>query len=219
MSLFHRFFPPLEAHAVWSVCVVRLMGMYVEDDFVEAPSQMLENWTWHPETLAMMSAHYKDDRPIPDELMQALVRSRQANTGISNLRQMVYATFDQEIFGTGAGERGLDTAAIFSRIYHEMCDLDTVAGTNTAASFGHMASGYDANYYGYLWSEVFSCDMFASGFGKEGVLSAEMGRRYRRCVLEPGATRDAFDLLRDFLGREPNNEAFLKMKGIDSPSS
>ena len=82
------------------------------------------------------------------------------------------------------------------------------------SSFGHLLGGYDAGYYGYLWAEVFGQDMF-SRFAEEGVLSPEVGMAYRRKVLEPGGTRDAIDLLRDFLGREPRSDAFLRKLGLE----
>ncbi len=86
-------------------------------------------------------------------------------------------------------------------------------GTFFPASFGHMMAGYDAGYYGYLWSEVYGDDMF-SRFDEEGVTSNQVGMAYRRAVLEPGGSRDGADMLRDFLGREPDNRAFLKKLGI-----
>ncbi len=82
------------------------------------------------------------------------------------------------------------------------------------SSFGHLLGGYDAGYYGYLWAEVFGQDMF-SRFAEEGVLSTEVGIAYRRKVLEPGGTRDAIDLLRDFLGREPRSDAFFRKLGLE----
>jgi thimet oligopeptidase len=86
-------------------------------------------------------------------------------------------------------------------------------GTHPQASFGHLMGGYDAAYYGYLWSEVYSADMYAR-FEKEGVLNPLLGREYRRKILEPGSGRDEAEALRDFLGREPSQDAFLKSIGL-----
>ncbi|XP_037080680.1 thimet oligopeptidase-like isoform X2 [Pollicipes pollicipes] len=208
-TFFHEF-----GHAMHCICsrahYTLFAGTSVEGDFVEAPSQMLENWVWEPEPLALMSGHYRDGAPIPAELLATLVRSRQANSGIFNLRQVALATFDQIIFSQPRS----DTAAIFGQVYREVTGIETMPDTNFAASFGHMAGGYDANYYGYLWSEVYSVDMFEARFKKEGILSPEVGRDYRKCILEPGSTIDALDMLKKFLGRGPSPEAFLRSKGL-----
>merc|ERR1719421_2098946 len=130
----------------------RFAGTRVERDFVEAPSQMLENWCWTPEALARMSGHYKTKKPIPEELMAKLIKSRNANSGVFNMRQIVLGSFDQAIH---TAEKA-DTAAELARLTLEMMEVPATPDTNMAAQFGHLAGGYDAQYYGYMWSEVYS---------------------------------------------------------------
>ena len=213
-TYFHEF-----GHVMHMLCskteTAKFGGTHVERDFVEAPSQMLENWVWEEEALKKMSGHYKDASEIPRELLDKLTASRKANAGGFNLRQIVLATFDQRIHCVSDAESAakVDTQRLFSDIYKDIVGLSPIENTNMPASWGHMV-GYDAQYYGYLWSEVYSYDMFESRFRKEGLLNAAVGADYRAKILQPGGTKDAIDLLRDFLGREPSKAAFLKAKGL-----
>ena len=210
-TFFHEF-----GHVMHQLCSKAKLRMFagtaVERDFVEAPSQMLENWCWCPEALARMSAHHETGAPIPQELVDALLRSRNANAGVFNMRQIVLGTFDQAIHTAAKA----DTAAELARVQNELMKIDTTPGTNMAASFGHLAGGYDAQYYGYMWSEVFSADMFVSRFEAEGIFNPATGASYRKEILEAGGSRDAAESLRAFLGRDPIQEPFLKSKGLST---
>lgn len=207
-TFFHEF-----GHLMHGLCsrtsTTRFQGLHVERDFVEAPSQMLENWCWHEEPLQRMSGHYKDGSPIPKELLSKLIDSRLANAGGFNLRQIILSTSDQRFHTSGQ----VDTTKVFGDTYKEILGIDIMPGTNMPASWGHMV-GYDAQYYGYMWSEVFSMDMFQTRFVAEGLMNPSVGKDYRTKILEQGGSKDAVDLLKEFLGREPNDEAFLRSKGL-----
>lgn len=206
-TLFHEF-----GHALHNTFarteLVRFSGTNTERDFVEAPSQIMEHWIWRSDVLKRFAKHYETGEPIPDELVDQLVAARNLNKAMFQLRQIQYGWWDQQMHG--GPERDLD------RIHTEGAKLSLLPihqGTFPLASFGHLMGGYDASYYGYMWSEVFGDDMF-SRFEEEGVTNPEVGRAYRREVLERGGTLDGDEMLRNFLGREPNNEAFLRKLGI-----
>jgi Zn-dependent oligopeptidase len=187
----------------------RFSGTNTERDFVEAPSQIMEHWCWNPDVLGRFARHHQTGDPIPRELVDKLVAARNLNVGIANLRQIHFGVLDLDLHGPGPDK---DLDAILRRAV-EISLLPFQEGTFFPANFGHLLGGYDAGYYGYLWSEVFGDDMF-SRFEAEGVTSPDVGAAYRREILERGGSRPADEMLRDFLGREPNNEAFLRKLGI-----
>ncbi len=185
-------------------------GTRVKRDFVEAPSQMLENWVWEKESLAHLSGHYKDKaKKLPDELIQKLIAAKLMNVGLNYLRQLTFATLDLEYHSAPV----VDTTAVYKRLTKDIMMIPIQDGTMPQASFGHLMGGYDSGYYGYLWSEVYAQDMFTR-FEKEGLLNTKTGGDYRKWILEPGGEVDPFALVRSFLGREPNETAFLKSVGL-----
>jgi len=185
-------------------------GTNVEGDFVEAPSQMLENWVWEEESLRLMSSHYQTKEPIPKEVLEKLVASQKSFSGAKALRQMFFATYDHMLHTRGEA----DTVAIAKDLYKELLGIDRIEGGNIGATLGHLV-GYDGGYYGYMWSEVFSHDMFQTRFAAEGILNPATGKDYRDMILRPGASLDGGVMLRTFLGREPNQDAFLRSKGLE----
>jgi thimet oligopeptidase len=184
-----------------------LSGSAVAQDFVEAPSQMLENWVWDPSILKRVSGHYSDSKQkMPDDMIAKIVASRDFNRGYFYSRQLSLGLTDMALH-TAQGP--VDVTQTCQRIHKDVMGFDAVAGSHFCAGFGHLMGGYDAGYYGYLWSEVFAVDMFTA-FEKDGLLSSKTGGRYRDTILEQGNMLDAVDLLTEFLGRAPNNSAFLK---------
>ena len=189
--------------------LTKFSGTSTEGDFVEAPSQIMENWTWEPRVLARFARHYQTGEPIPTELVNQLTAAKNLHIALLTLRQAQFGLLDMWLHDE-ATDKDLDEIHVRST---EVSLFPVHEGTFYPASFGHLLSGYDAGYYGYLWSEVYGDDMW-SRFDQEGVTNPEVGADYRREVLERGGSRDGIEHLRAFLGREPNNEAFLKKLGI-----
>jgi Zn-dependent oligopeptidase len=213
LTLFHEFGHVLH-QTLTRTELAWFSGTNTEGDFVEAPSQIMEHWTWNADVLARFARHHETGEPIPEDLVSRLVAARDLNVGLSTLRQIQFGVLDMELHGPG-DDKDLDeihrrAVAVSLLPHHE--------GTFFPASFGHLLSGYDAGYYGYLWSEVFGDDMF-SRFEDEGITNDTVGRAYRREILERGGSVDADEMLRSFLGREPNNRAFLRKLGIASSDS
>ncbi|HVO31920.1 MAG TPA: M3 family metallopeptidase [bacterium] len=190
-----------------------LAGSNVARDFVEAPSQMLENWVFEPEVLALISQDPKDPKKtIPEDLVKKVVATRTFDSGVKYTRQVFLGEADQYLHTHGDK---VDSDRECARLWDETMGFKQDPNEHFCSTFGHPMGGYDAAYYGYLWSLVFASDMFTR-FQKEGVLNPQTGRAYRDAILAKGRTQDPDALLREFLGRDPNEEAFLKLAGIKS---
>ena len=213
-TYFHEF-----GHVMHNICskvqFKLFSGTSVERDFVEAPSQMLENWCWEPEVLEKFAVHYQTNQPIPRDLVAKLVKSRHVGAGLSNLYQLFSGLFDMALHNTENTD--IDTTKLYTQMREEITKLKTPSETiwRPLATFGHLMGGYDSAYYGYLWSLVFAADMFSSRFKKEGIDNEKTGLSYRKEILQPGGSKDANDLIYNFLGREPNDKAFLTKLGLD----
>lgn len=210
VTYFHEF-----GHCMHHLCaekptMVAFAGTCVERDFVECPSQMLENWCWDTKILKRLSApHIDTNLALSDSLIAQLVKSRNANEGIAAQRQIAFALFDQLLHSSPCA----DITKLYFETFAGVTGFHPTPGTCMPASFGHLC-GYDAQYYGYLWAEVFSADMYVSKFGEGRQLNGEAGREYREKVLGPGGSIDAVDILKNYLGREPSMDAFFKLKGM-----
>eukprot|EP01114_Cavostelium_apophysatum_P016229 TRINITY_DN4565_c0_g1_i8.p1 TRINITY_DN4565_c0_g1~~TRINITY_DN4565_c0_g1_i8.p1 ORF type:complete len:854 (+),score=139.97 TRINITY_DN4565_c0_g1_i8:123-2684(+) len=220
VTYFHEF-----GHVMHNLCgrgatYWRETWFNVELDFLEAPSQMLENWCWNPDILRRLSGHYETSQPMPDALIESLIKSRRVCEGLAKLRQIHYSLYDLVLHSNPPFSLDEDPqtnsgklSEMWINMRKETALIGAAPGSNVPAAFMHLAAGYDAGYYGYMWSEVFSADMF-SRFEEEGVLNADLGRKYRQKILFPAATKGGEELLEDFLGRKPNEKSFLKKLGI-----
>ncbi|PCH91932.1 MAG: hypothetical protein COB85_08670 [Bacteroidetes bacterium] len=182
-------------------------------DFVEAPSQIYENWAWNKETLSLFAKHHETGEIIPDELLDKMLAAKYMNSGVGALRQLFYGTYALTVHDTYVPYGDQNTTQIGYDLRKEITGGEYVDGDQFEASFGHLI-GYTAGYYGYMWSKVYAQDMW-SVFEEKGPLNKEVGMQYRRKVLEPTGSGDALELVIDFLGREPNNEALLKDLGLE----
>lgn len=187
-----------------------LSGSSVKRDFVEAPSQMLENWVWNPKILKMLSHNYKTGEPLPDAMIAKMIAARHAGDGVFYERQVMLALTDLDYHTSG---EKVDTTAIWNRLKQDVMMQAPIPGSQPQATFGHLMGGYDSAYYGYLWSKVFAEDMFTV-FDRMGLTNPQAGARYRIWILARGNTADPDVLLRGFLGRPPNSEAFLRSLGL-----
>jgi thimet oligopeptidase len=186
-------------------------GSSVARDFVEAPSQMLENFVWDRRVIDLISGHYEDpSKKLPEELFSKMKEARGFNQSIGYLGQLAYAMADMTLHAAVP----VDTSALFNTVLRMVTGEVAQPGSRADASFGHLMGGYDAGYYGYLWSLVYAEDIF-SVFAENGVISPETGLRYRRTILEKGSSQPEMDTLAEFLGRQPSEKAF--MEGLAPP--
>lgn len=208
-TFFHEFGHCL--HTILSEATIwRFSGTGVERDFVEAPSQMFENWVWDPHVLGAFARHYRTDEPLPRELLDNMIAARNLGSGMKAERQIYYGLTDQ-IFHTAPGGE-IDTIRIAVDLFGQAELYKPIENIWHHASFTHLI-GYRAGYYGYLWSLVYAEDMFQR-FKELGMLDPQAGQYYRKHILSRGGTRDGLDLVKTYLGREPSMEPFLRHLGL-----
>lgn len=209
VTFFHEF-----GHAIHDLLsateLVGFAGTNVKRDFVEMPSQMLEEWIWDPEMLKRVSSHYKTGEPLSDELIDRLRAVKNFNTGDFVQRQLSFAELSLRSFAAGADK---DPHALKESINKKLRPYIAIdPDDHFEASFGHL-TGYGARYYGYLWSKVFALDMF-DYIKQFGLVNPEIGSRYADEILGKGGSVDPEILLTNFLGRKPNSNAFFRDLGI-----
>jgi thimet oligopeptidase len=184
-------------------------GISMEGDFAEAPSQMLEEWMHSPQVLAGFAKDYVSGKPIPAALVERMNRASAFNRGNDVMRQNSFSALSFEIYNTKPEDVNL--AAFCDRVERRYTFFQPIDGEQFYAAFGHLA-GYSSAYYTYMWDKVIAEDFF-SQFNSADLLADDTAMRYRREVLEPGGSMSANDLVKNFLGRPQNMNAFKKWLG------
>jgi thimet oligopeptidase len=211
-TLFHEFGHILHM-SLTRAEFARFSGAETEWDFVEAPSQIMEHWVWEPAILQRFARHFRSGEPIPTELVERMAAARYLNVGVRATRQVFFGTMDLALHTADSPD--IDAIA---RDAYAVTGLPYPDDTFYLARFGHLMGGYDAGYYGYLWAEVLGDDMW-SRFATEGVTSRPVGHDSRRAILEPNGSRSGDQMVRDFLGRDPSPDSFLRMRGMSRSGS
>jgi len=215
VDLFHEFGHALHA-TLTRAPYMSLAGTNVAWDFVETPSQTLQNWPWDPSVITALSGHYLDSsQKIPSDMRDKLITARDLDQGYAYARQLAQSNMDL-IYHTAIGQ--VDVNAVSNAELERITGMTPIAGNSFPATFGHIMSGYDAGYYSYMWSEAYALDCFAQ-FQKEGLSNASTGVRFRNAILAQGDMKDGDVLVREFLGREPNSDAFFRKLNITSGKS
>src|SRR5690606_4456806 len=181
-----------------------ISGIRTEWDFVEAPSQLLEEWARDPATLATFAVHHETGEPIPAELVTQLRAAEEFGKGLFVRQQMFYAALSLELYRRDPAS--IDLVAVEREVQERHSPFPYVDGTSMHLSFGHL-DGYSAIYYTYMWSLVIAKDLF-TGFDASALLAPEAASRYRQTILAAGGSAPAASLVRDFLGREHRFDAY-----------
>ncbi|MEJ0080182.1 MAG: M3 family metallopeptidase [Puia sp.] len=171
----------------------------------------MENFCWQYASLKLFTKNYKTGVVLPESLYNKMKESEHVMDGLNYTTQVYYGMIDFTFEDKYDSIRGMDLTAVAKSLY-KIRQIPFPEGTHMIAAFNHL-SGYGANYYGYLWSRVFAQDIF-SVFEKNGVMDPDTGERYRKEILEVAGSEQEMDLLRHFLGREPNSEAFMRSIGL-----
>jgi oligopeptidase A len=190
----------------------------VEWDAVELPSQFLENWCYQPKTLAGMARHYETGEPMPDELRDKILATRQFRAGSAMLGQLAYLNIDLSLYDGFDPDADGSPFEVQQRIFEKMMVMPPHPQNHFLCAFSHIfAGGYAAGYFSYKWAEVLSADAFAAfeevGL-EDGPAVSEVGMRFRETILSNGGSVHPMELFREFRGREPQTDALLRHNGL-----
>ena len=214
-TLFHEF-GHLMHHLLSDVSVRSLAGTHVAWDFVELPSQIMENWTWEREALDLFARHIESDEPIPEELFEPLRRARTFRAASDMMRQLGYASTDLELHTSYDPAVDEDPVSFVRERMSRFSPAPLPDDYAMICGFSHLfqsAVGYAAGYYSYKWAEVLDADAFTR-FSERGVFDPQVGADLRAAILSRGDSADPAVLFREFMGREPSVDALLTRSGL-----
>lgn len=218
-TIFHEFGHLLH-HSLSSVEVRSLAGTNVAWDFVELPSQIMENWCWERDALDLFARHYQTGEAIPEELFEKMRRAKNFRAANAQMRQLGFGIVDLKLHRDYDPETDGDVLAYARRLLQRFAPAPLPENYAMIASFTHLFSspvGYGAGYYSYKWAEVLDADAFTR-FREQGIFSQEVGQAYRQSILAAGDSEDPAELYRRFMGRDPDATALLKRQGLLSHS-
>ena len=214
-TIFHEFGHLLH-HLLSRVEVKWLAGTNVAGEWMELPSQIMENWCWEREALDLFARHHETGEPIPDDLFEKMRRAKNFRSANAQMRQLGFGTLDLALHTNFAPDRDGDAIAYSRKILQSHSPAELPADYSMVTGFTHLFArpvGYGSGYYSYKWSEMLDADAFTR-FAKEGIFNSETGGAFRRIILERGNSAEPEDLFRSFMGRDPDPEALLRRLGL-----
>jgi peptidyl-dipeptidase Dcp len=211
-TLFHEFGHAL--HGLLSDCTYpSISGTSVPRDFVEFPSQVLENWVLEPEMLNQYAIHYQTGEAMPTTLIQKIKDAGKFNQGFATVEYMAAALLDMA-YHTLTKEETRDVNKFETAVFDEIGLIPEIISRYRSTYFRHITGGYSSGYYSYIWSEILDADTF-DAFKEKGIFDQETAKSYRDNILAKGGTVEAMEMFKNFRGREPKIEPLLKKRGLN----